>query len=501
MLSKVEVERLVQQQPAFDDIMNGLCAGPNISQGLVEETKEVLAIARKFNAEVVRPYALELDKKLHEDPDYLPWDFIKKANEWGFYTMWIPKMFGGKGYNMYSGSIFFEEIGSACLAMANLIGVHYLGVAALGATCNAPLMQEVFRDVAEGERLGEPRILSTAITEPGAGTDVEESDLIDKGNVACHANKMPGGYQLNGSKVFISNGHLCKWHVVIAYSDLEKPSENTMICLVQTGQEGFFFGRHEKKMGQRACPASELIFDACFVPDHYVAIDAEQVKDFKRPSKETFQQLLDMVLSGTRSGVGAFGTAMARAAYEKALDFANETFVDGKLLVNHEWAQCMLAEMYKNTALARLAYMEGSHCNGLYGSGKRFIGRSSFYINKLMPAFMTEKVLPKFLNTQAATRMFRKAAYDDQTDCEINRTSGWGSLAKFGATDLALKNCHMALELMGQAGVRHDRGVEKLLRDAKLLQIYEGTNQLNRLNLFKCLVGGSCPDACVFHDT
>ena len=87
-----------------------------------------------------------------------------------------------------------------------------------------------------------------------------------------------------------------------------------------------------------------------------------------------------------------------------------------------------------------------------------------------------------------------------QTDEDINCTSGWGSLAKFSATDMAIKNCHMALELMGQKGLRHDGFAEKIFRDVKLLQIYEGTNELNRLNTFKCFIVGDYSQAVVFDE-
>lgn len=501
MISKAEIESLILREPAFDDIMCGLNVAPTIASGMIEEIKKVVAIARKFTDSVVRPYALELDKKLHEDPEYLPWDFINKANEWGLYTMWMPKFFGGRGYSMYSATLFMEEVGSVCMAMANLIGVHYLGMASLGASCNTALMSKVFRDVVDGEKTGEPKIISLAITEPDAGTDVEESELLDKGNITCHAKRVKDGYILNGSKIFISNGHLSKWHVIIAYSNLEKPSENVVMMVVRTGQKGFSFGRHEKKMGQRGCPASELIFSDCFVADEFVAIDANHVGDFKRPPRQTFQQLIDYVLGATRSGVGGFGAAVARGAYEKALKFANNTKVDGKLLVNHEWAQCMLAEMYKNITLARLACMDGSHASGLYGSAKTLQSKQAYYFSKFAPDFIFDKALPGILNTKTATRLMRKTSFDEQTDSEIHRTSGLGALAKFSGTDLGMKNCHMALELMGQAGLRHDMGAEKILRDAKLLQIYEGTNQLNRLTLFKCLISGSCPSARVFQDS
>jgi acyl-CoA dehydrogenase len=81
---------------------------------------------------------------------------------------------------------------------------------------------------------------------------------------------------------------------------------------------------------------------------------------------------------------------------------------------------------------------------------------------------------------------------------EFQRIAGWGSIAKFAGTDAGVKNCHLAVELMGQAGLRQDHKAEKMLRDAKLLQIYEGTNQLNRLNAFKCLVARNHPQVRVF---
>jgi alkylation response protein AidB-like acyl-CoA dehydrogenase len=437
---------------------------------------------------------------MHENPDFLAWDFVEKANEWGFYTMWIPKIFGGKGYNMPSMSYFVEEIASVCLAMANLIGVHYLGICTLTATGNVRLINRLCREVAAGEKNQSPCLVSLAITEPGAGTDVEEMDLVDKGRVTCLAEKVSGGYTLNGTKVFISNGHLSRWHMVVAYADLDRPSDNTVVLAVKTGTEGFSFGRKERKLGQKGCPASELIFRDCFVPDDLVCLDPLQMKTLKRSPRDTAMQMIDYVVAATRAGVAAFATGAARGAYEAALKFAAETTVAGKRLINHEWVQCWLSEMYKNVALARLTYVETNYANGLYGSFRDLQKKPAYYYYKLMPARLLEKMFSSMMEKQAMTGLFRKRQMDAQTDDEIHRTSGWGSLAKFSATDLGVQNCHMALELMGQAGLRHDRGAEKILRDAKLLQIYGGTNQLNRLNLFKCLIAGDFPGAVVFDE-
>ena len=500
MLSRSEINRLIIQAPNLKDMTPSLSAILQTPGGIVRETQAVIALARKFTREVVKPYVLELEKKMTEDPDYLPWEFVKKANEWGFYTMWIPKLFGGKGYNMASMSSFVEEVGSVCLAMANLIGVHYLGVATLVASWNVKLIDRLCRDVVNGEKTGEPCLISLAITEPGAGTDVEEMELADKGDIICKAEKVNGGFRLNGSKIFISNGHISTWHMTIAYMDLKKPSHTTIMAAVKTGSEGFSFGRMERKMGQKGCPASELIFKDCFIPDDLVAIDTTSMGKRNRSKKETIQQIIDYVVSATRAGVAAFATGAARGAFETAIQFAAETEVNGKLLINHEWAQCMLAEMYKNIALARLSYIETNHANNLHGMYKLLQMKPIYYFLKFTPRSLFDKISPILMKQSVATWIFRKLQLDGQTDEAFHCTSGWGSLAKFSATDLGIRNCHMALELMGQAGLRHDRYAEKFLRDAKLLQIYEGTNQLNRLNVFKCFLQKDHPQSVVFDE-
>ena len=211
-------------------------------------------------------------------------------------------------------------------------------------------------------------------------------------------------------------------------------------------------------------------------------------------------QLIDYVFSASRAGVGAFGTGVARGAYEAALKFASETEVNGKLLINHEWAQCMLAEMNKNVMVSRHTYVESNFANGLDGMYKTLQIKPVFYLVRYAPAGILNKIVPPFMESRLGTWLMRKIHCDWQTNSEIERTSGLGSLAKITGTDAGVVNAQMALDLMGQAGLRQERLAEKHLRDAKLMQIYEGTNQLNRLNLFKCLGGRHLPRVSVFTD-
>ena len=501
MLTRSQVKSFISRYPEFEDATLSLHYAPRMPKAMVKETQEVVAIARKFNDEVARPLYLELDRKTHEDPNYFPWDLVKKANEWGFYTMWVPKIFGGKGYNMPSLSYFVEEIGSVCLGIANVLCVHYLGVSGLMMAGNAKVIKKVMGEVAQGEKTGDPCIIALAITEPTAGTDVEEVDLEDQGKITCHAKKVQGGYIVNGSKIFISMGHLSKWTVLYGYTDLKKASESTVVMMVKEGMKGFTFGTHENKMGQRICPASVLNFEDCFVPDELVMFDPEKVRKFSRqPVRDITMRHIDYIVSITRPAVGAFGTSAARGAFEAALKFANETELDGKPMINSEWVQRMLAEMYKNVRLGRLAYVEANYANSHRGVYNILQMKPIYYYLKYLPKAYFDKVISPLLDKGFATWLLSKWYLDWQKPKDQHCCTGLGSLAKFSGTDFGVRNCQMALELMGQEGLRHENGVEKILRDAKLLQIYEGTNQLNRLNLFKSLIAPACPQAKVFEE-
>ncbi len=502
MVSPKESKLLPDKERSFDEGLFSLQAMPKLPKGMLKETRKAVALARRFNDEVIRPQALEVDLQTHIDPDYLPWDLVKKANEWGLYTMFIPKLFGGQGFNMPASAYVVEELSSACVGIANVVFVHYLGVAGILASWNVALANKIFREVAEGQKTGKPCLISLAITEPNAGTDVEENELIDRARLSCHAEKVEGGYIVNGSKIFISMGHMSTWCCLIAYTDLKKPSENTVTFAVKTGTKGFTFGKHEDKMGQRACPASELIFQDCFIPDEYVLRDSRSLPAFRtRSIAALIEQYIHFVVEVTRPAVGAFGTGVARGAYETALKFASETEVEGKLLINHEWAQAMLAEMYKNVVIGRLSYTEANYANGLPGGIYNILQRKPvYYYQKYAPKFIFDHLISPLLNLKITPWIFYKLFVDGQSLEEQQRCSGWASLAKIVGTDMGVKNSQMALEMMGQAGLRHEHGAEKFLRDSKLLQIYEGTNQLNRINLFNNLIGSSIPQARVFEE-
>jgi alkylation response protein AidB-like acyl-CoA dehydrogenase len=498
MIPNSEVKSILDRFPKFEDSFNGLEYAPRLPKAMVKETRELVAYARKFNDEVVRPSALTLDRKTHEDPDYLPHDLIKTVNDWGFYTMWVPKIFGGMGKNLPSLSPVMEEISSTCVGIANVMGVTYLGLTSLISSFNMRITNRIIKDLIEGVKKGDPKLIAFAITEPAAGTDADDLELVDRGRVVTYAKRVDGGYVVNGRKVFISMGHVSEWTVFYAYTDLKKPSQTMTALVVKKGTKGFSIGRHEDKMGQRVCPASEIIFEDCFIPDDQVLIDSNSMKKFTSKSPaEVMMRHFDFLASSSKAGVCSMGTGVARGALEDALKFASKTEIKGKLLINHQWAQGILAEMYKNVVLGRLAYQEANYANCNRGTYDLLQMKPVFYYLKLMPPSYF-KMLEPMINKGITTWAMSKLYFDMKKQANVDCCSGMSSLAKVAGTDIGMKNCQLAMDLMGEAGLRHDNGMEKRLRDAKLLQIYESTNQMNRLIIFKGLIAPSCPQARVF---
>ena len=100
MLASRHRDDLLQQPPRFDDFALSLQATAHQPKGMLKETRKIIALARQFNQAQVKPHALDLDCKVQQSPDYLAEDFIRMANQQGLFTLWIPKIFGGKGFNL-----------------------------------------------------------------------------------------------------------------------------------------------------------------------------------------------------------------------------------------------------------------------------------------------------------------------------------------------------------------------------------------------------------------
>jgi butyryl-CoA dehydrogenase len=237
----------------------------------------------------------------------------------------------------------------------------------------------------------------------------------------------PDGYRLTGTKIWISNAPEADRYLVFATLDPATGPSAITAFLVEKGATGFGFGAHERKMGIRSCPAAELVFDSCEVP----------VADRLGAEGDGYRIALSALAEG-RISIAAACVGLARSALEQAARYLGTRQAFGGPLADQQGLRFMLAEMSRDIEAARA------------------------------------------LTLQAAAAKDRGEPIGEAS-----------SLAKWTASDTAMRVATEAVQLFGGAGYSRETGVERLMRDAKGAQIYEGTNQIHRLivadELFKRL--------------
>ncbi|MFH1754876.1 MAG: acyl-CoA dehydrogenase family protein, partial [Candidatus Latescibacterota bacterium] len=239
----------------------------------------------------------------------------------------------------------------------------------------------------------------------------------DAGRVLTVADKKGSEYIINGSKCFISNGGISRLLVVFALTDKAKGSRGMSAFIVPTNTAGIQIGKIEDKMGQRASNTTELFFDDVRVPEENLL------------AKEGMGFLVAMkTLDKARASVGAAGVGVARAAYEYALEYAKSRQQFGKPIIAFQYIGFKLADMATDINAAR-----------------HLVWHAAWLLD----------------NNQRASKE--------------------SAMAKTFGSDVAMRVTTDAVQILGGYGYMKDYPVEKLMRDAKLLQIYEGTNEIQRM--------------------
>ena len=436
-----------------------------------------------FARSSVAPRALKLDRCGATSLDSELRLVLADACRHRLFSATIPVVYGGLGLPLSGLLPGLEELAAGCVGIANLLSVHGLGLALVGAAGNLDILGQLCLRLVESEARGEPELIATAVTEPSAGTDAESIELLGVAKFSSEATPSEGGYVLNGSKVFISNGHLATHIIVLMPTDRRTPATSLKAFWVQRGTAGFSVERLEAKMGQRACPAATLVFDDCFVPEE-ACIGSVGGRE------------LDLVLGSTRGAVAAYAAGVARAALETTMRWARSTRDGaGNLYVDAQWVKLRLADMQTNLWLARATYWMASAANERFGIAALTAG-SAQQAQHWLPRFLVSSRSARTLFQSDAVGSAARLSLDNLPDWKVALAAAWGASAKVGASDLAVNCAQLALEIAGGRGLRHDMGLEKLLRDARLLQIYEGTNDLNRLEIFaKTTKGGLLSDS------
>jgi acyl-CoA dehydrogenase len=239
----------------------------------------------------------------------------------------------------------------------------------------------------------------------------------DVGSMRTRAVKQGDKYVINGSKVFITNGSHASWYTVYAKTDPDKGHKGISAFVVPRDTPGVSVAKKEDKLGQRASDTAQIQFDDVEIPEDYLL--GEENHGFR---------LAMMTLDRTRPGVAAMAVGIARAAFEFASEYAKERVQFGVPIAMHQAIQFMIADMATKVEAGRLLVWQSA---ALLDQGKR--------------------------NTLAASH------------------------AKRFAADSAMEVATDAVQVYGGYGFIKEYPVEKLFRDAKIMQLYEGTSQIQRL--------------------
>jgi len=378
---------------------------------------------RAFAERELATRALAMDAALHLPDGATSSDvteILHISAKAGLLTDLLPRPFGSAPVGQFRYPLAWyqalrtEELAWGCGGLMLLLSAHHLGAAPLLLSADVGAMRRFLLPAYRQIRRGQLHLFAYAITEPGAGSDAEESHGASMTRPGTVARRVPGGWSLSGRKIFISGGDLA--HSITVFAALENEGLDSWTCfLVKHDMPGFKVVRRELKMGMRASAAAELEFENVFVPDDHIIGGLRQGWGLNRA-----------VLNISRIPVAGMAVGFARAATDVAIDFACRHRLAGKELIHYQEVQLALAQMMAETAAIRS------------------------------------------LVWQVARRSFRPR--QDKA-----------AMCKFYATDTAVKVCEMALDLLGNHGMLHCNRVEKIYRDARLTQIFEGTNEINRL--------------------
>jgi len=380
---------------------------------LNEEQKQFQELAHEFAEKEIRPRAAESDEK-----EELPWDVFKKAQELGLMTYGFPEEYGGAGAtSALTATLVAEELAWGCAGIATSLGGTGLCAAPILISGNDAQKKKYLKLLTQFRSDGKPFIGAYAITEPEAGSDVA--------SLKTSAKKVSGGYVLNGTKHFITNGGIADLYVMFATTDPNLGADGINAFIVEGSSKGVTPGKKERKMGIRASHTAQVHFEDVFVPAENRI--GEEGEGFLVAMK-TFEH--------TRPIVAAQAVGVARAAFEFALQYAQERKQFGRAIAKFEAISFMLADMATAIDAARL-----------------LVWRAAWLLDHHEP-----------MNKEA-------------------------SMAKMFAADAAMKVTEDAVQIVGGAGYMRDLPVEKWMRDAKIMQIYEGTSQIQRVVISRYLIG------------
>ena len=383
--------------------------------GLDQDERLLGETSRAFAREVIAPGAVERDEAERFDRS-----LVGAMAELGLLAGPFPETVGGAGLSAKAWTIVVEELAAADMAVAVSLCVHVLHQNPVVRWGTPEQQARWLPALQAGQALG-----AFALTEPGAGSDAaairtRATRLDATGReLGPDAGRDAAAYRLDGTKIWISNAPDAERYLVFATLDPARGAAGITAFLVERETPGFRFGAHEKKMGIRACPAAELVFDGAVVP----------AANRLGGEGDGYRVALSALGDG-RIAIAAACTGLARAALEHAAAHLHQRHAFGVEIAEFQGLRFMVAEMAQQVATARA--------------------------------------------------LTRDAAAARDRGAPGSEVAAAASLAKWTASDAAMRVATDAVQLFGGAGYSRETGVERLMRDAKGAEIYEGTNQVHR---------------------
>jgi len=373
---------------------------------LSEDSRAVFAMAHAFGQDRLAPNALTWDAA-----GTLPRDVLHEAGALGLGGVYVAEEHGGAGLSRLDATLVFEALSMACPSVAAFISIHNMCVNML-----ATLGTQAARDRWLEPLLTLENVAAYCLTEPGAGSDAAA--------LRTRAEATGDGWQLTGTKAFISGGGYADLYIVMCRTGAEGPGGISAL-LLPDGTPGLSFGANERKMGWRAQPTAQVRMDGCPVPaDHLLGAEDRGFSYAMRG------------LDGGRLNIAACALGAAQAALDAAVRYAGERQAFGQTLDRLQTVQFKLADMETELQAARTFLRHAAWC-------------------------------------------FDTGAADTTKRC---------AMAKRFVTDTAFKVANEALQIHGGYGYLEDYGIEKIVRDLRVHQILEGTNEIMRLITARALL-------------
>jgi butyryl-CoA dehydrogenase len=375
---------------------------------LTDEQKLIRETARDFTDREIVPRARENDRNEHFDTE-----LVQKIADMGFLGAIVPEEYGGRAVDYRTYALIVEEIGRGDSAMRTVVSVvTSLVCSSLVRWGTEEQKQEWLPRLCSGEALG-----CFGLTEPDTGSDAS--------NLKTRAEKVNGGWRINGGKMWISLGNYAKLAMIFAQTDPEQKHRGLACFLVPTDSDGFSTQEIHGKLGLKGSDTAELSLDGIEVPDS--ALLGEVGDGFK---------IAMSALDSGRYSVAAGCVGICQGCVDASVSYAKERTQFDRPIASFQLVQEMLADMV--------------------------------------------------VETEAARGLVWRAGWLKDTD-KPNTTET--SIAKLYATEAAVKCANLAIQVHGGSGYVDDYPVERYLRDARVTTLYEGTSQIQKLIIGRAVTG------------